>query len=253
MGGTTPGFIRALAADVTLCMFTGNTLITGASGGIGSGVARRLAARGTRLFLTGRDAGRLEAVRSECGPEAVAAAADLTASGEAARVVGAAWEALGGFEVVIHCAGVGLLKPSAQTSDADFVRVMNTNARATFLVAQQACTLMAERKQGLFLTLPGVLGKAPMRGAAAYAASKYAVTGMLKCMGLEYGRLGVRFSLLFLGGVDTPFWEGIGTGIDRSKLLAPGTVADLILAALDAPLPAVVAEIVAQPESHQLL
>jgi len=107
--------------------------------------------------------------------------------------------------------------------------------------------------KGLFITIPGILGKAPMRNAAAYVASKYALTGMMKCMAQELQRSRVRFCLFHFGGVDTPFWDSITMAVQRDKMIPVGTAADLILQAIDAPPHLVLGEVVLQPESHQLV
>lgn len=225
-------------------------LITGASSGIGAALAVKLAARGSALALAGRSQEKLEALGIE---GATLLSGDLTSAGVAETTVNSANEALGGLDVVVHSAGIGLIKSSLETTDAEFTKVLNVNTRATFLVAQASAKLMAAQKQGLFITIPGILGKAPMKNAAAYCASKYAVTGLIKCFAQEFARSGVRFSLFHLGGVDSPFWDDLGTSFQRDKMIPVETAADLVLQAIDAAPGLVLSEVVMQPESHQLV
>jgi len=224
-----------------------NILITGATSGIGHELAARLIARGDSVFLTGRSSEKLQTFGS---PYLVA---DLTSPGAAEKIVSAAAEAMGSIDAVVHCAGIGLIKPAADTTDAEFTHVMNVNTRATFLLARESCRVMAAAKKGLFITIPGILGKAPMRNASAYVASKYAVTGMIKCFAQEYQRSGIRFCLFHLGGVDSPFWDNISMAVQREKMIPVSTAVDLILQAIDAPPHLVLSEVVMQPESHQLI
>jgi short-subunit dehydrogenase len=226
-----------------------NILVTGASSGIGAELARQLSARGDQVFATARSQEKLDAL----GLGSQSLAIDLTAPGASAKVVEAASSALGTIDAVVHCAGIGLIKPAADTTDAEFTHVMNTNTRAAFLLARDACKAMAAAKKGLFITIPGILGKAPMRNAAAYVASKYAVTGLVKCLAQEYQRSGLRFCLFHLGGVDTPFWDHIQMAVQRDKMIPATTAASLILQAIDAPPHLVLSEVVMQPESHQLV
>ena len=184
--------------------------------------------------------------------QAIPCAGDITSPRGAEELVQAAQEKMGGIDAVIHCAGVGLIKGTLDTTDAEFTRIMNINARGTFLVARESCRVMAAAKRGLFVTIPGILGRAPMRNAAAYVASKYAVTGMIKAMSMEFQRSGIRFSLLHLGGVDSPFWDGIQMAVQRDKMIPVEAAADCVLVAIDAPPHLVLSEMVLQPESHQL-
>ena len=222
-------------------------LITGATSGIGHELAARLIARGDSVFLTGRSSEKLQ---TSGAPHLTA---DLTTPGAAEKIVNGAVDAMGSIDAVIHCAGIGLIKSAADTTDAEFTHVMNVNTRATFLLARESCRVMATAKKGLFITIPGILGKAPMRNASAYVASKYAVTGMIKCFAQEYQRSGIRFCLFHLGGVDSPFWDNIAMAVQRDKMIPVSTAADLILQAIDAPPHLVLSEVVMQPESHQLI
>jgi hypothetical protein len=75
---------------------------------------------------------------------------------------------------------------------------------------------MAAQKHGLFITLPGILGKAVMKNAAAYIASKFGVTGLIKTLAQEYQRSGIRFCLFFLAASTPRFgtkstWRCNGT------------------------------------------
>lgn len=229
-------------------------LVTGASSGIGREVAVALAGRGWPLAIAGRTDARLSEVVGACGgaDPLVHRAFDIVAPQQAEKFVADAAGRLGGLDVVVHCAGVGLIKPSLDTTDGEFTRVTNINMRGTFLVAQAACRIFAEQKDGLFITLPGILGKSPMKNAAAYTASKFAVTGMLRVMALEFQRQNVRFCLLHLGGVDTPFYDNIGMTPQRDKMIPVTGARDCVLNAIDLPGHLVMNELVIQPSVHQL-
>ena len=205
-------------------------------------------AGGHSVFATGRDGSKLATLGGITGSQA----GDLTSPGVADQAVATANEALGGLDTVVHCAGVGLIRPAKDTTDADFVRVTNTNLRATFLVAKAAAETMAASGGGRFLTVPGILGKAAMRGASAYCASKYGVVGLIKAMSLEYQRAGVQFCLFHFGGVDSPFWDDIEMKVQREKMIPVPTAAAAIVSAATAPAHLVTSEVTLQPETHQL-
>ena len=223
-------------------------IVTGATSGIGRRCATELLERGHSVFATGRHEGRLADLQGCVGTLPV----DLTTPGAGDQLISSAVETMGGIDAVVHCAGVGLIKSIRDTSDTDFVRITNTNLRATFLVAKAAAEAMAEGGGGRFLTIPGILGKAPMRSAAAYCASKYGVVGLLKSMALEYARSKVQFCLFHFGGVDSPFWDDIDMRVQRDKMIPVEVAANSMVAAIEAPEHLVTNEVTIQPESHQL-
>lgn len=227
----------------------GNYLITGGSSGIGRELALQLIAKGHQVFVQGRSEEKL----AEFSGQVPTLALDLTTAGAAEKLVETAEAQIGPLDGVAHCAGVGLIKPALETSDAEFTRIMNINTRATFLTLQSACRRMAERKKGLFLTIPGILGKAPMKNASAYIASKYAVTGLVKAFAQELQRSGVRFCLFHFGGVDSPFWNDLNMAVQRDKMIPVAVAAQLMCQAIEAPPHLVLSEVIMQPESHQLL
>lgn len=230
-------------------------LITGASGGIGSQVARALSSPGRKISLHGRNQsilGGLATELAQSGGDAYPFHGDLTSPGEPSRIVNSASEKMGGLDAVVHCAGIGYLGKADSTPDEKVIEVLNLNTRATFLLTQAACKRMAEAKSGRFIGIPGILGKRAMRGAALYCASKFATAGMLSSFALEYERQGIHFSLFYFGGVDTAFWDTIEMKVDRSKMLSAENAAEVIAASVDLPAHLVMNEVTLQPESHQL-
>jgi len=228
-----------------------NILITGATSGIGRATATQLVDRGANVFVTGRSQEKIEALTGE-HQFAGSLTLDLTAPHAAEELFKTAEEELGDIDAVVHAAGAGLIKPVLDTSDAEFSRILNINTRVAFLVAREAARHMSERKKGRFITLPGILGKAAMKNAAAYVASKYAVTGMIKAMTQEFQRSGVQFCLLHLGGVDSPFWDSLDMKVQRDKMIPCEVAAHAVVQALDLPPHLVMNEITIQPDSHQL-
>jgi short-subunit dehydrogenase len=109
---------------------------------------------------------------------------------------------------------------------------------------------MKDRKIGHICNVIGILGKHPMAMAAAYCASKFGAVGFSKCMADELRRLGIKVTLFYFGGIDSPFWDNVSLKVDRSKMLTTETAANAIMFALSADPQAVPMEINIQPESH---
>ena len=86
--------------------------------------------------------------------------------------------------------------------------------------------------------------------AAAYSASKFGVVGFSKCIAEELKRFGVKMTLFYFGGIDSPFWDQVNLKVDRNKMLSCETAANAIFYALSAEPQAIPMEINIQPESH---
>jgi NAD(P)-dependent dehydrogenase (short-subunit alcohol dehydrogenase family) len=162
-------------------------------------------------------------------------------------------ERFGSIDYLVHAAGMGILKPFGDITLADFDLLLNANVRTAFNVLQAVLPKMAERKFGRVVTIPGILGKAPMMQASAYCAAKYALTGMIKCLKDEYKRYGIRFSLMHFGGVNSTFWDGIEMKVQRDKMLSVEAAARSVFFAATQEGEGVMSEIVLVPESHQIV
>jgi NADP-dependent 3-hydroxy acid dehydrogenase YdfG len=112
---------------------------------------------------------------------------------------------------------------------------------------------MKESKRGLIINIPGVLGKVPMAGAAAYAASKYGLTGMMQSIREELKRTDIRITQLYLGGVDSPFWDTIDLRVQRDRMIVADEAAKAIWFLCQQPRSGVVSEMVLQPFNHQAI
>lgn len=102
---------------------------------------------------------------------------------------------------------------------------------------------------------PGILGKAVMKNTSVYSASKFAVAGLTKALVEEQRRGAVKFTLLYLGGVDTEFWDNprVDMRVQKDKMLTTQEVAKAVYYAASQPSLSVLNEIVIQPESHQIV
>ncbi len=237
---------------------TGKTaLITGAGSGIGREVACELARRGVSVALAGRSEVKLTETAAQIGYEggdAVTIVADVTDPTQVERLITETTRAFDGLDILVNSAGVGLIKPLETTTAAEMDRLLDTNVKGLMLVTQAALRpMIAGGKGGHIINLAGILGKAPMANASLYCASKYAVTGFSKALQLEVSRKhNIKVSLLYLGGVDSPFWDTIDMKVQRDKMLTIADAAGAVLTVLTQPANLVLGEFTLQPESHQL-
>lgn len=237
---------------------TGRTaLITGAGSGIGREVALELARRGVSVALAGRTEATLTETAAQIGYEggdAVVIVADVTDPAQVERLVVETTRAFDGLDILLNSAGVGLIKPLETTTAEEIDRLLDTNVKGLMLTTQAALRpMIAAGKGGHVINIAGILGKAPMANASLYCASKYAVTGFSKALQLEVGRKhNIKVSLMYLGGVDSPFWDTIDMKLQRDKMLTIADAAGAIITVLTQPPHLVLGEFTLQPESHQL-
>ncbi|MFC8430545.1 3-oxoacyl-ACP reductase family protein [Streptomyces sp. NPDC057253] len=181
-------------------------LVTGGGRGIGAATALRLAREGADVAVTyvaGKEAAHDVVRRIEAlGRRAVALRADSADPAEAAGAVRRTAEALGGPDVLVNNAGVGVLGPLDELSLADVDRVLAVNVRGVFLASQAAAGRM--REGGRIITIGSCMARrVPGPGGTLYATSKAALIGLTKALARELGPRGITANLVHPGPVDT--------------------------------------------------
>lgn len=225
-------------------------LIIGATGGIGNELAKLIKSSQADLWLSGRNDLKLSQLASDLG---LSSSQIFKADISDPLQVQAMAEWSGNPDIIINLAGIGIIKPLEQLSYEDFNRTIDVNLKGTFNILKSYLPGMKVIKQGLIINLPGVLGKVPMAGAAAYAASKYGLNGMLKSVREELKRTNIRITNLYLGGTDTPFWDQIDLNVQRDKFVLAKEAAKSIWFLCQQPISGVVSEMVLQPFNHQAI
>lgn len=229
-------------------------LITGATGGIGMATARLLVAGGAQVFLTGRNAEKLQAIQQELKlPAERVFAADLGQATEVEALRQRYHTVFPAIDILVNAAGIGIIKPMESLSPEELMATLQSNLIAPFLLMKAFLPAMKEVKKGLIINIPGVLGKVPMAGAAAYSASKYGLTGMMQSIREELKRTDIRITNLFLGGVDSSFWDRIDLRVQREKMIRAEEAAKSVWFLCQQPLSGVVSEMVLQPFNHQAI
>ncbi|KQN93979.1 3-oxoacyl-ACP synthase [Sphingomonas sp. Leaf231] len=162
-------------------------LVTGASGGIGSAIARGLAAQGARLAVSGSNVGKLEAFLSELGGEGhVAVPCDLSDAAAVDALVPQAVAALGGrIDVLVNNAGVTRDNLAMRMKDDEWDQVIRVNLEAAFRLIRAAAKPMMKQRFGRVISITSVVGQTGNPGQANYAASKAGLVGMSKALAQE--------------------------------------------------------------------
>ena len=231
-----------------------NVLIAGATGGVGRNTAKLLAQSGARVFLAGRNADKLAELAEELSiPAERCFSIDLTDENSINKMANAIHAQVPQLDILLNAAGIGIIKPLEQLSLEEFQLSLSTNLVGSFLLVQKFLPAMKTTGKGLIINIPGILGKIPMAGAAAYCASKYGLVGMMQSIREELKRTEIRITNIFLGGVDSPFWDTINLRVQREKMIQAEEAARAIWFLCQQPASGVVSEMVLQPFNHQAI
>ncbi|MUN07754.1 SDR family NAD(P)-dependent oxidoreductase [Agromyces luteolus] len=210
-------------------------LVVGATGALGTSIARRLADRGARLVLHGRDASRLAD-----GPAHVAAVAvDLTDADAPEAIVERAVEALGGLDAIVMAAGVVGFDGVAETAREDLETLFTVNALAPMRIISVALPSLresaSEGNQPVVLTISGIVSELPTAGLASYSASKAALAAYVAAAGRELRRSGIRLVDARPGHTETGLAERplFGTPPRFPRGHDPAAVADRLVRAIE--------------------
>lgn len=194
-------------------------LVTGGGTGLGAGIARHLAGQGAKVTISGRRAGKLEAVAGEIGPGCAIVQGDVADADDRRRMVEAAVAHGGGLQGLVNTAGNMLRGPITDLAAEDIARLMSTN-----VVAGMALTGLAvphlERDGGAVLFIGSVHTRRAYPGASPYAASKGAVEVLSRVLAAELGPRGIRVNCLIPGAVPTEINVRAGIAKDFGENLA---------------------------------
>ena len=231
-----------------------NILVIGATGGIGKETIKLLASSGANLFITGRNESLLRSTVSDLKIDASQYfVGDLTIAENVTKLKDAYFAKYNTIDVLINASGIGIIKNLDQLSETEFLQPLMINLFSPYLIIRAFLPAMKEAKKGLMIHVPGVLGKVPMAGAAAYSASKYGLVGMLQSIREEIKRTDIRITNIFMGGVDSPFWDNIELRVQRDKMITSEEAAKAIWFLCQQPTSGVISEMVLQPFNHQAI
>jgi short-subunit dehydrogenase len=231
-----------------------NVLIVGATGGIGSATAKLLKQSGANLYLAARNNVKLEELSLALSlPADQLFSMDIKNFEEVKKVADTIHAKIPSIDILINASGVGIIKPMESLTEQDFMESLQVNLIGAFYLMKAFLEPMKAKKAGLIINLPGVLGKTPMAGAAAYSASKYGLNGMMKSIREELKRTDIRITNIFLGGTDTPFWDTIDLRVQKDKFVLAEEAAKSIWFLCQQPSSGVVSEMVLQPFNHQAI
>jgi len=180
---------------------TGMTgLVTGASGGLGSSIAKSLSAQGTKLALSGSNEAKLEAFARELGGDHVTLVCNLSNPDEVDQLVPRAVEALGGkLDILVNNAGVTRDNLAMRMKDEEWDQVIKINLEGAFRLMRAAMKPMMKARHGRIINITSVVGVTGNPGQANYVASKAGLIGMSKAFAQEVASRGITVNCVAPG------------------------------------------------------
>ena len=185
---------------------TGMTaLVTGASGGIGSAIARALAGQGARLAVSGSNVEKLEAFRATLpGADHVAVPCNLADAAAVDALVPQAVAALDGrIDILVNNAGVTRDNLAMRMKDEEWDTVIRVNLEAAFRLMRAAAKPMMKARFGRVISITSIVGATGNPGQANYAASKAGLVGMSKALAQELGSRGITVNCVAPGFIQS--------------------------------------------------
>ena len=178
-------------------------LVTGASGGIGGGIARALHKQGATVAISGTRRDALDKLAAELGSRVHVFQCDLSKSTEVEALVPAAENVMEKLDILVCNAGITRDNLFVQMKDEDWDQVIAINLTATFRLARKATMGMMRRRFGRIIGISSVVGVMGNPGQGNYVAAKAGMIGMMKSIAAEYSKRGVTANCVAPGFVAT--------------------------------------------------
>jgi len=205
--------------------------VTGATGGIGRALVRRLIEEGAAVAATGTSPDSLAELQAQ-SPTAFVRRADITVEAEVEEFFAASQDAMGSLDAIVNLAGLSVHGQVVDTDVESFHRIMAVNVLGTFLSCKHGLSRLND-EGGLIVNVGSLAGVRPNATAPLYCTSKAAVAMFSDALALQVKERGIRVTNVTPGGVDSPFWGE--RPVNRATLMASDDVVDVILFVLSRP------------------
>jgi NAD(P)-dependent dehydrogenase (short-subunit alcohol dehydrogenase family) len=232
--------MRGVKADFMSGFLEGKrALVTGASKGIGFAVAEALLGEGASVIICSRREDHLQDAvqrlqKSASGGKVAGETADVSKTEDVSRLFEFADEELGGLDILINNAGVGLFRSVGELTVEEWDQVIATNLSGAFYCSREAIHRFERSRGGSIINISSLAGRNPFAGGAAYNASKFGLNALSEVTMLDHRYDNVRVSYIMPGSVDTEF---AGNPVkERSDWkIAPEDIAQIVLSILRMP------------------
>ncbi|MBQ8368176.1 MAG: 3-oxoacyl-[Alphaproteobacteria bacterium] len=190
-------------------------LITGATGGIGVAIAKKMKEAGATVVVSGRNVAKMNA---EFGDEFVKMPADLVADGGAEELIMNTIDTCGKIDILVNNAGITRDTLMMRMTDEQFDDVINTNLRSCFKMCRAAIMPMMKNRSGRIINMASIIGAIGGAGQANYAASKGGMIAMTKSIAAEVGSRGITANAIAPGFIKTPMTDVLPDNLKQTYL-----------------------------------
>jgi NAD(P)-dependent dehydrogenase (short-subunit alcohol dehydrogenase family) len=216
-------------------------IITGASGGIGSFIARALAARGTRMALVARSEERLNGVLEDITQregEAAIFPCDIRHGNEVEQMVAAVKDRFGTVDVLVNSAFWGPPGSIEETDEEFWDKTLETTLKAPFLCTRAVTPIFKEKGGGRIVNIGSMAGKVGEDNRTAYCAAKWGLEGLSAALAVELGRYNIHVHLISPAATRTEWWPSVGVELTPAiveRMIPPEVVAEAVCWVLSQP------------------
>jgi NAD(P)-dependent dehydrogenase (short-subunit alcohol dehydrogenase family) len=230
-------------------------IITGASKGIGFAIAEALLSAGANVVICGRDETHLEQAlarlrKSAPGRKVAGTTADVARSADVKKLFEFCDKELGGLDILINNAGVGLFHAVDELTVEQWDQVIGTNLSGAFYCSHEAIQRFHRTRGGSIINISSLAGKNPFAGGAAYNASKFGLNALSEATMLDHRHDNVRVSYVMPGSVDTEF-SGEELKTRSEWKIAPEDIAEIVLTILRMPGRTLISRVEVRPSRPQ--
>ena len=190
-------------------------LITGATGGIGVSIAKKMKQAGATVVVSGRNIAKMDA---EFGDEYIKIPADLAVEGGAVELVMNTIDAAGKIDILINNAGITKDTLLMRMTDEQFDDVINTNLRSCFKMCRAAIMPMMKNRFGRIINMASIIGTIGGPGQANYAASKVGLIAMTKSIAAEVASRNITANAIAPGFIKTPMTDVLSDDLKKTYL-----------------------------------
>lgn len=202
-------------------------VITGAGSGLGASFAKKYSAMGYTVCLLGRTKKKLEQLAKILSNDYYIYELDVSSKSDVKRVFQAIKEEVGPVHLLINNAGVGIFALAEEIEEQAVHDMIDINLKGTIFCTQEVLPDMKSRNEGIIANIVSTAGLSGKVTESVYTASKFGVRGFTESLLAELEETNIRVYAAYMGGMKTPFWDGIYDDIDH--LMDPDDIADIIM------------------------